>query len=231
VRSYSWAEAYGASDTSAKAKWVYPERRVIAQLGSEPCSFLGEVTVPIATPVKREESGAGAGKLCEYWFLLSDVTSSSYIEVTNGFGELCMAGHQSVAGDLHREPHVVGLMVSVPTFKCELNKKFGLLTVREGAAREGSPASEASATHHWHRGLRGVYVYVTYSPAGAKDPDEQKFWKDGFTDLLGRFDYVSVSTAPLSVVSKFHLYVERDQGDLDMLTVEPPQGGAAGERS
>ena len=51
--------------------------------------------------------------------------------------------------------------------------------------------------------LRKTYVKVYARMQGG----EVKFYKDGYTDLRGRFDYTSLSTNELDFVKKFSLLV------------------------
>ena len=49
-----------------------------------------------------------------------------------------------------------------------------------------------------------------------------KFYKDGYTDLRGRFDYASVSTADLENVVKYGLLVASDKDGAVVREAKPP---------
>lgn len=66
--------------------------------------------------------------------------------------------------------------------------------------------------------LPGTYV-KTY--AKLKN-GEVKFYKDGYTDLRGRFDYASVSTNQLDAVERFSLLIMSDQHGAIVKEVKPP---------
>ncbi|HIF01066.1 MAG TPA: hypothetical protein EYQ63_29665 [Fuerstia sp.] len=68
------------------------------------------------------------------------------------------------------------------------------------------------------RSLPGVYV-----KAYAKMKDGRtRFYKDGYTDLRGRFDYASLSTNDLDQVDRFALLVMSDDHGADVREVAPP---------
>jgi hypothetical protein len=50
-----------------------------------------------------------------------------------------------------------------------------------------------------------------------------KFYKDGYTDLRGRFDYVSLSTSELDAVQRFSLLVLSDEHGAVVREAGPPQ--------
>jgi hypothetical protein len=52
---------------------------------------------------------------------------------------------------------------------------------------------------------------------------ENQFYKDGYTDIRGRFDFVSLNTDLLEQVSRFSLYIEHEQfGSLTVEASPPP---------
>ena len=66
--------------------------------------------------------------------------------------------------------------------------------------------------------LPGTYV-KTY----AKLKNGQvKFYKDGYTDLRGRFDYASLSTNELDAVERFSLLIMSDEHGAIVKEVKPP---------
>ena len=50
-----------------------------------------------------------------------------------------------------------------------------------------------------------------------------KFWKDGYTDLRGRFDYVSLSNQPLDNVQRFSTLILNDDHGAIVRTAAPPK--------
>jgi hypothetical protein len=51
---------------------------------------------------------------------------------------------------------------------------------------------------------------------------EVKFYKDGYTDLRGKFDYASLSTNDLDNVDRFALLVLHDQQGAIVREASPP---------
>jgi len=49
------------------------------------------------------------------------------------------------------------------------------------------------------------------------------FYKDGYTDLRGRFDYVTLSTDDLDRVERFAILVASDDAGTTVLEAPPPQ--------
>ena len=66
--------------------------------------------------------------------------------------------------------------------------------------------------------LSKVYVKVYADTAGGV-----KFFKDGYTDLRGKFDYASVSSTGLGAVRKFSVLVMSDQHGATVLEAAVPQ--------
>lgn len=66
---------------------------------------------------------------------------------------------------------------------------------------------------------------LTYIKAFAKlKSGGTQFYKDGYTDIRGRFDFVSLNTDILSTVSRFALFIEHEQyGSLIVEASPPPQ--------
>ena len=52
---------------------------------------------------------------------------------------------------------------------------------------------------------------------------EVRFFKDGYTDVRGRFDYASLSTSDLDRVERFALLVMSDQHGALIREAAPPQ--------
>ena len=55
-------------------------------------------------------------------------------------------------------------------------------------------------------------------PGGAS-----KFYKDGYTDLRGRFDYVSLNTGELDNVQQFSILILNDDHGAIIREVRPPK--------
>jgi 5-hydroxyisourate hydrolase-like protein (transthyretin family) len=50
-----------------------------------------------------------------------------------------------------------------------------------------------------------------------------KFYKDGYTDLRGRFDYASLSTNDLETAAKFSILILSDEFGALVREAKPPQ--------
>lgn len=49
------------------------------------------------------------------------------------------------------------------------------------------------------------------------------FWKDGYTDMRGRFDYASLSTRSVATVDKFSVLIMSDDGGAVVREASPPK--------
>ena len=80
--------------------------------------------------------------------------------------------------------------------------------------------AEAKVTHATTgKPLPGVYV-----KAYARMQDGAvRFYKDGYTDLRGRFDYTSLSTNELDFAKKFSLLVLSEEHGAVVREANPPQ--------
>jgi len=87
--------------------------------------------------------------------------------------------------------------------KVQLVEQYGRLQVRH--AETGRPLSK-------------VYVKVY-----AKTPAGAKFFKDGYTDLRGKFDYTSLNTDDIGAVSQFAVLVMSEEHGAVVKTAKPPQ--------
>ena len=87
--------------------------------------------------------------------------------------------------------------------KTTLSETMGLVTVRHG--KTGKP-------------LPKVYLKVY-----ARTSEGVKFFKDGYTDLRGKFDYASVSTTGLGRVSRFSILVMSEEHGATVLEASVPQ--------
>jgi len=64
-----------------------------------------------------------------------------------------------------------------------------------------------------------VYVKVF----GKSQDGEVRFYKDGYTDLRGRFDYASLSTNELDNVARFAILVMSDTEGAIIRETAPPK--------
>ena len=87
--------------------------------------------------------------------------------------------------------------------KVQLVEQYGRLEVRH--AETGRP-------------LPNVYVKVY-----ARTPQGDKFFKDGYTDLRGKFDYTSLNTDDLGNASEFAVLVMSEEHGAVVRTAVPPQ--------
>ena len=62
-----------------------------------------------------------------------------------------------------------------------------------------------------------VKVYARYNDGSVS------FYKDGYTDLSGRFDYASLNTDELIRVTKFSIMILSDQYGANVREAEPPK--------
>jgi hypothetical protein len=85
-----------------------------------------------------------------------------------------------------------------------LNENYGQLRVTDSAT--GKP-------------LAKVYVKTYARLANG----QVKFYKDGYTDLRGRFDYASVSTPEQSSAQRFAILVLSDEHGATIRETNPPQ--------
>ena len=70
----------------------------------------------------------------------------------------------------------------------------------------------------------GQRVPATYCKVYAKLKDgKTQFYKDGYTDLRGRFDYTSLSTNDLDNVEKFSVLVMNEKLGATVREVSPPK--------
>jgi hypothetical protein len=84
-----------------------------------------------------------------------------------------------------------------------VSENFGILTVRHAGDK---------------RALPKVYVKV-YAMTGSGP----QFYKDGYTDLRGKFDYASVSTTDIADASKFSILVMSEEHGATVLQATVPQ--------
>lgn len=89
----------------------------------------------------------------------------------------------------------------------QISESFGILQVRHRKDK---------------RPLAKVYIKVFAQMAGEDGVPVAAFYKDGYTDLRGKFDYTSLSTDDLSRVQKFSLLIlSPDHGGI-VLEAKPP---------
>ena len=96
---------------------------------------------------------------------------------------------------------------SLAVYSNELNtavsERYGFLTVRHAGDNRPLPA--------------------TYVKVYALTPSGPQFYKDGYTDLRGKFDYASVSTSDIGDVLKFSVLVMSDENGATVLEAPAPQ--------
>ncbi|KAG7375269.1 hypothetical protein PHYBOEH_002913 [Phytophthora boehmeriae] len=75
----------------------------------------------------------------------------------------------------------------------------------------------------FHNGLpmRSCYVKV-YAKASHGSRTKTEFYKDGYTDLLGKFDYVGINGDLISSVEKFSILVLHEELGASVEQVDPP---------
>ncbi|KAI1313408.1 hypothetical protein EDD11_002643 [Mortierella claussenii] len=87
------------------------------------------------------------------------------------------------------------------TISVECQERTGTIKVtaiRKTSDTPSAPNSARGKIRRTSRAIRGGYVKVY---AEMKEGEKQTtFWKDGYTDLVGRFDYATVSTATSSAL-------------------------------
>jgi hypothetical protein len=62
-----------------------------------------------------------------------------------------------------------------------------------------------------------VKVYVEL------DNDEVQFYKDGYTDLNGKFNYIALNTDQLKKAQKFYIYVSEEKNGALIKECKPPK--------
>ncbi|MDB4796264.1 hypothetical protein OAG59_01030, partial [Akkermansiaceae bacterium] len=87
--------------------------------------------------------------------------------------------------------------------KTTLSESMGLLTVRHGKTGKALPK---------------VYIKVY-----ARTDEGVKFFKDGYTDLRGKFDYASVSSTGLGKVERFSILVMSEEQGATVLEASAPR--------
>ncbi|QDU58972.1 hypothetical protein [Aeoliella mucimassa] len=87
--------------------------------------------------------------------------------------------------------------------KVQMVEQYGRLQVRH--AESNQPLSK-------------VYVKVY-----ARTPEGPRFYKDGYTDLRGKFDYTSLNTDDMGGVSEFAVLVMSNEHGAIVKTAKPPQ--------
>ena len=70
----------------------------------------------------------------------------------------------------------------------------------------------------WERPLTKVYVKVY-----AEIDGQPQFYKDGYTDLRGKFDYASLSTDEIERASRFSILVMSESNGALVEETKPPQ--------
>jgi hypothetical protein len=94
-------------------------------------------------------------------------------------------------------------VVYANNLKATLSERMGLLTVRHGESGKALPK---------------VYVKVY-----ASTDQGVKFFKDGYTDFRGKFDFASVSTTGLGQIKSFSILVMSEENGATVLEASVPQ--------
>ena len=68
-----------------------------------------------------------------------------------------------------------------------------------------------------------ICAVVALVGCGKKDDGQVRFYKDGYTDLRGRFDYVSLNTGELDNVQSFAILILNDDHGAIIREAKPPK--------
>jgi hypothetical protein len=101
------------------------------------------------------------------------------------------------AGETRSQPHYANSLA------VQLIENFGQVKVTRAAGGQAVPKA---------------YVKVYAQLASG----EVKFYKDGYTDLRGKFDYASLSTGDLEGVSRFSILILSDEYGSVVRESQPP---------
>jgi len=104
---------------------------------------------------------------------------------------------------------------AAPRFELHIAEKYGHLHLRQ-STDEPSAASLPGP-------CRGAYVKVY---ARLKEGGATRFWKDGYTDLRAKFDYVTISGASVATVAHFAVLIIVPDLGVAWRKIRPPGGGA-----
>ncbi len=149
-------------------------------------------------------------------FVSSDTSRFSIIRPNQSVTMKLPKGEKTKTFDLPKQYQASNVIVEVlgggkktskavyaNNLKTTLSETMGLLTVCHGET--GKPLSK-------------VYVKVY-----ANSPDGVKFFKDGYTDLRGKFDYASVSTTGPGQVQRLSILVMSEEQGATVLEASVPQ--------
>lgn len=130
----------------------------------------------------------------------------------------------------------VSLPASKHIFDIDLPTRFAQSNMMIEVVASGKVKSRAYYAHSHKVHLQQNYgqlqvtdkqnmpLTTVYVKAYAKMQDGSvRFYKDGYTDLAGQFDYTSLNTDELNQVNRFSLLVLSDQYGAEVLEVEPPK--------
>lgn len=147
-------------------------------------------------------------------FVQSDVSRFSYIEPGHREAIASPAPDHHVAWPAHlRGKNVVVEAVGVGIRKAKVHYANDLVTSlshQYGQLRVQRASDRGS--------LAATYVKVYARKRGG----QVAFYKDGYTDLRGWFDYASLSTTELESVERFAILVCSDHAGAAILEVGPP---------
>jgi len=108
----------------------------------------------------------------------------------------------ALAVELDAGPHKVSKMYFASTLKVAIAEQHGYLTVMQ---KDGRP-------------LPAVYTKVF-----ARSYGRENFFKDGYTDLRGRFDYASLSGESSVGIERFALLIVADETGGLVREAAPPR--------
>lgn len=84
-----------------------------------------------------------------------------------------------------------------------LNKEFGIIKLIEPTTIKPVPKIYVKCFAEYNNG-------------------DKKFYKDGFTDLRGSFDYVSLNKDKIDDIKKFCIFINSSEYGCNIITTEPP---------
>ena len=156
-------------------------------------------------PFVQNESGSGS---LEQWAAIQPVRSDT-VELADGA--------DAALFDLPEEFHAANVIVEViaagqrksqayyaNTMALQVLDRYGQVKVTSAASRKPLPRTY-------------VKVYARLADGSTR------FYKDGYTDLRGRFDYTAISTDDLGQVERFALLVLDDEQGAIIREVSPPK--------
>jgi hypothetical protein len=150
-------------------------------------------------------------------FVQAEASQFSYIQPNMSQTMTLPAGQSSVEFDLPAGLHNSNTLIEIigagqtksqayyaNSLALQMSENYGRLRVTDATQ---------------HTALAGVYVKVYAQLEGGN----VQFYKDGYTDLRGRFDYATLSTNQLDFVQKFSVLVLSDEHGAVIREANPPR--------